>query len=109
MKTLRCSACRLVITLAFVLIATLALRAADLPRVSPAITQIVKMHDAGVGEDVMLAYVQNSTVPKPNVDELIYLHEAGVSKTVVTTLLSRRDAVAQTQITAPETSATGNS
>jgi len=87
----------------------LAVRAADLPRVAPAISQIVKMHDAGVSEDVMLAYVQNAAVPKPNADELIYLHEAGVSKTVLTSLLSRRDAAPQTQVAASEPGASANS
>jgi hypothetical protein len=109
MKMLRTSAWFSICTVLFLAFTAFAVNAADLPRVAPAISQLAKMHDAGVSEDVMLAYVQNSSMPKPNADELIYLHEAGVSKNVITTLLSRRDAAVQTQAAAPEPVQAANS
>lgn len=66
--------------------------AASPPKVSPALTQVVKLSESGVAEDVVLAYIHNSRVPKPNADEIIYLHEAGVSKTVVMALLAKNGA-----------------
>src|SRR5688500_15625822 len=64
---------------------------AALPHVAPAIAQLAKLNDSGVSEEVLLAYVQNSPVPKPNAEELIYLHERGVSTPVITSLLKRND------------------
>ena len=63
--------------------------ASNLNNVSPAVTQIVKMHDAGVPEDVLLSHVQSASVTAVNADEIIYLHEAGVSKTVITALIQK--------------------
>ena len=57
--------------------------------VSPAVAQIVKMHDAGVPEDVLLSHVQSASVSAVNADEIIYLHEMGVSKTVITALIQK--------------------
>jgi hypothetical protein len=62
-----------------------------LPRVSAGIAQLAKLQEAGVTEEVLLAYVQNSWVPKPNAEEVIYLHERGVSGSVMATLLKRKD------------------
>ena len=63
-----------------------------LPRVSPGIAQLAKLRDTGLTEEVMVAYVQNSSVPKPNAEELIYLHERGIPPVVMTALLKRVDA-----------------
>src|SRR5262245_21502426 len=60
--------------------------------VNPAVAQIVKMHDSGVPEDVILAHVQKAAVSAPNADEIIYLHEAGVSKAVITALIEKNHA-----------------
>ena len=65
---------------------------ATLPQVSPAIAQLAKLQQSGVNQEVMLAFVQNSSVPKPNAEELIYLHEQGVATSVITSLLNRKDA-----------------
>ena len=52
-------------------------------------SQIVKLHDAGVSEDVILAHVQSSAAPRPTADDIIYLHEAGVPKGVITALIQK--------------------
>ena len=57
--------------------------------VSPDLVKIVKLVESGVSEEVVLAYVRNSPVPKPNADEIVYLHRAGVSTPVLTALLSK--------------------
>lgn len=58
-------------------------------KVSPSLTKVVNLVESGVGEEVLLAYVRNSTVSKPNADEIVYLHEAGVPTPVITALLSK--------------------
>src|SRR6185503_10105213 len=67
--------------------------------VAPEFSQIVKLHDAGVSEDVMLLHVQNSAAPSPTADDIIYLHEAGVPKGVITALILKPKSEAQS---APE-------
>lgn len=70
--------------------------ALTLPRVSSGIAQLAKLRETGLTEEVMVAYVQNSSIPKPNAEELIYLHERGVSSAVITALLKRNDTPAPT-------------
>jgi len=60
---------------------------------SPGLAKVVQMMDSGVSEDVVLAYVQNSAVPRPNADEVIRLHEAGVPDRVTLALLAKKAAV----------------
>lgn len=77
-------------------------------KVSPAFAQVVKLRDAGVNEEVVLGYIQNSQLPKPNADELIYLHEAGVSKNVLLTLLSKNNGTSKGMVTSAPTAAPPN-
>ena len=65
--------------------------ATTFPQVSPGIAQLAKLRETGLTEEVLVAFVQNSSVPKPNADELIYLHERGVPAAVITALLKRND------------------
>jgi hypothetical protein len=58
--------------------------------VSPGLMPVVKLVQAGVAEDVVFSYVQNSALPKPNADDIIQLHTAGVSDRVVLALLSKK-------------------
>ena len=55
---------------------------------------VLKMAKAGLGEDVMLAYVQNSQVAyNPNVDEMVFLANAGVPQKVIAAMLERGKAL----------------
>ncbi|HKQ39876.1 MAG TPA: hypothetical protein VJ063_17490 [Verrucomicrobiae bacterium] len=62
----------------------------DASKVSPSIAQVVKMHDAGVADDVLLAYVKETPISKPSAEEVLYLTEKGIPKDVIVTLLSKR-------------------
>ena len=55
--------------------------------VSPSIAEVVRLHNSGISEDLMLAHIRNSTTPQPSADEILYLHEAGVSKSVITAMI----------------------
>lgn len=59
------------------------------PAVSPRIAQVVKLVEAGVSEEVVLAYIGSAPAAKPNAEEIIYLHEAGISKNVIMAVVSR--------------------
>jgi len=57
-------------------------------KASPALSEVIKLAQAGVSEDVMLAYVTNS--PRAyniSSDEIVYLNDLGVSSEVVTALI----------------------
>ena len=50
------------------------------PRLSPGVDEIVQLAQAGVGEEVLQAYIENSSVAyKLGVDEILYLHDLGLS------------------------------
>lgn len=72
---------------------------------SPRVTEIIKMLDAKVEVQVILAYIQNSSIPyNPDATELIALKEHGASAEMLTALLHRGDELrlqlAQAQSTA---------
>jgi hypothetical protein len=61
---------------------------------SPGITEIIKMLDAKLDAPVILAYIQNSTIPyDPEATELIVLKEHGASTETLVALLHRGDEV----------------
>ncbi|MCW8133641.1 MAG: hypothetical protein KIS92_25070, partial [Planctomycetota bacterium] len=52
--------------------------------------EIVRLAEAGTGEDVLLAYIENSqTAYNPNVDEILLLHDLGISSKVITAMIDR--------------------
>lgn len=56
--------------------------------ISPAMLEIVKLAQAGVGESVMLSYIANSPMSyRPTSDEIVYLTDLGVSENVITALM----------------------
>ena len=58
--------------------------------ISPALGEVVKLIKAGVGEDVLMAYVTNSTeIFELGSDEIVYFHDLGVSSSVITALIQR--------------------
>lgn len=57
---------------------------------SPGIAEIVKLAQAGVEQDVLLAYVENSQVAyNPTADELVYLHDVGIQPKIVTAIIQQ--------------------
>jgi hypothetical protein len=68
----------------------LASQAAEAPKVSPSIAQVVKLHESGVSAEVLLAYVKETPISKPNADEVLYLTEKAIPKEVVVAMLSKR-------------------
>jgi len=69
--------------------------------------EVVQLAQAGVSDDVLLAYVENSpNVYKLEVDEILYLHDLGVSAEVISALLRHGQATPEPSptlaATAPE-------
>ena len=64
---------------------------------SPAATEVVKLSESGVGEDVILAYIQNSQAAfNLSANQLLYLRDLGLSSQMITAMLNR-DASLKTQ------------
>lgn len=60
----------------------------DIPGLSPGLQEIVKMVQAGVGNDVVVSFVENSpTAYFPSADDVIRLNELGVPSSVILALL----------------------
>src|SRR5256885_13075547 len=58
------------------------------PRFSPGIGDVVKMVDAKIEADVIVAYINSSRTPyNPSVNEIIALKEHGVSSVILTAML----------------------
>src|SRR5688572_20303794 len=57
-------------------------------KVSPALEEILKLAQAGVSEEVMLAYITNSTTFfNVTSDAIVYLNDLGVANNVITALI----------------------
>ncbi|MDB6029848.1 MAG: hypothetical protein JWM16_186 [Verrucomicrobiales bacterium] len=57
---------------------------------SPVVREVMKLAEAGVSEDVLLAYVTNSVHPyQLTSDEILYLNDLGVSTEVITAMLQK--------------------
>ncbi|HZR21100.1 MAG TPA: DUF6600 domain-containing protein, partial [Verrucomicrobiae bacterium] len=60
------------------------------PAVSPAAAEVVRLAEAGTSDDVILAYIQNSTGTfELSADQILYLRDIGVSSPVITAMLGR--------------------
>jgi hypothetical protein len=71
------------------------------PQVSERLEQLIKLAESGVGDEVLLAFIQNSPEPfELGHDEIIFLTDIGFSDVVITALINHRSAaqaaVAQT-------------
>ena len=61
------------------------------PNFPASLAQVVKLTRAGLGGEVVLAYVQNSALHyAPTADEMIYLHRVGVAEDVLAALIKHR-------------------
>jgi hypothetical protein len=57
--------------------------------ISPAAAEIIKLAEAGTGDDVLLAYIQNSASPFGlTTDQILYLRDVGLSSPVIAAMLS---------------------
>jgi len=57
-------------------------------RFSFGVDEVVKMHQGGVGADVILNYIENSSVPYHlSSEEVVRLHDMGVPSPIITTLI----------------------
>jgi len=57
---------------------------------SPALAEVIKLAQAGVGEDVLMAFVTNSTaVYEIGSNEILYLHDLGLPAPVISALIQR--------------------
>ncbi len=57
---------------------------------SPGMQEIVKLAQAGVTKDVLVAFINNDpTIYHPTADEIVYLNDLGVSDEVITALLKK--------------------
>jgi hypothetical protein len=64
--------------------------AAQAPSLSPGSAEVVRLAGAGTSDDVVLAYIQNSTATFDlNADQILYLRDIGVSSPVITAMLTR--------------------
>src|SRR5262245_1600072 len=72
-----------------------AVEVAATAKVTPGVSQVLKLVQAGVADDVIVSYVDNSTLPKPTADDVIQLHAAGVSDRVLLALLAKKPVAAQ--------------
>jgi hypothetical protein len=65
------------------------------PQLSYGVPQILQLAQAKVGDDTIVAYIQNSgTVYGLDASQIVYLRQQGVSDRVVTTMLNQRNNVA---------------
>jgi hypothetical protein len=71
-------------------------QSAVVPDLSPGTAQVVKLAQSGVGDDVVLAYVQNSQVPfNLSADGVVYLKDLGVSDAVTAAMINHDKALPQ--------------
>ncbi len=71
---------------------------------SPGLAEIIKLAQAQIGSDTILAYIQNSRQAyNPTADEILYLTDLGVSEKVVAALVNKTDTgLAPAPVAAPE-------
>lgn len=61
-----------------------------IPNLSPGLSEIIRLAQAKVGEDVLLAYIARSShAYNPTTEEIIYLHDLGVSDAAVAEIVKR--------------------
>ena len=60
------------------------------PALSAGVDEIVQLAQAGVGDEVLLAYIENSQATYDlNVEQILYLHDLGVSAEVISAMVRR--------------------
>ena len=73
--------------------------------ISPGAQETVRLAESGVGEEVILAYVENAQMPFDlEVEDIIYLNDLGISSEIVTAMLHRDAALREQGFPAGTTS-----
>lgn len=63
---------------------------------SPALDEVIRLAQAGVGDELLLAYIANANRDfSPSAEEIIFLHDLGVSEAVITLLIKSKPGSAQ--------------
>ena len=76
-------------------------KAAQPARLSFGVDEVVKMYQGGVETDVVLNYVENSSVPYHlSAEEVVRLHDIGVPSPIITTLIRHGAKVQQQAVAA---------
>lgn len=61
---------------------------------SPGVTEVMRLAEAGTTDEVMMSYIQGSTAPfNLNADQILYLRDIGLSSQVITAMLNRDNAM----------------
>ena len=67
------------------------------PQLSPAVAEVLQLSQAKVGDDTIVAYIQNSgTIYGLDANQIVYLKQQGVSSVVINTMLNQRTRLAGT-------------
>ncbi len=70
---------------------------------SPGVSEIVKLAQSGVGEEVLVAYVEKSgRTFNPSVDEIVYLKDLGIPEAVLAALVRKGNLTNDVAQAAPE-------
>ena len=80
--------------------------ASALPVLSPVVVEIVKLAQARVSDEVLLAYLEKTRGEFTlTAEEIVYLHDLGLSETVITALIKRSKASPAVAAKVPPTAA----
>ena len=64
---------------------------APAPSLAPAVADILKMSRAGVGDSVIIAYIDNTgIVYNLDANQVVYLHDQGISEKVISVMLTQK-------------------
>ena len=68
------------------------------PQLSYGVPEVLKLSDAKINEDTIIAYIQNSRLSYAGINaaQIVYLHERGVSDRVVAAMLNQSKLFAET-------------
>lgn len=67
------------------------------PALSAGVDEVVQLAQAGVGDDVLQAYIENSKVEyKMTVEEILYLHDLGLSAETIATMVRHSQMLQET-------------
>lgn len=70
----------------------------DLP---PALAEVVKLAESGVGESVVLAYIQKSPGCRIGSDQIVYLQDLGISQEVIKALIEHEPSASESVVPSP--------
>jgi hypothetical protein len=70
--------------------ASLIVQLPDRAKLSPAATEVVKLHESMVGEEVVISFVESTVYPfRLSADQIVYLQDIGLSEDIVQAMIKR--------------------